>query len=285
MHSAKRDVRLAEDLSPNVLPFSQESKPLHPSLLWLLSCASKQLFFQNIELLHVGGLVWYDLSCYWASQVALVVKNLPAKAGDVRDAGLIPGSGRSPGWQPTPVFWPREPGGQRSLAGCGPQCCRAGHGNRCSSARVHSATAGTRTFSRFSPSSQQHDCGRTKISRKQWQKAPERFTRANKKETVCGVVNSIHWGGSLGLGLNLNTATYQMSKYMSLCSLWAYARCSTSWDPVFLSTKWVWKYFFFLLLWILTVMLGLSLVGACGLLLLRSTGSRAGRLSSLGMWA
>ena len=33
----------------------------------------------------------------WASQVALVVKNPPAKAGDVRDASLIPGSGRSPG--------------------------------------------------------------------------------------------------------------------------------------------------------------------------------------------
>ena len=27
----------------------------------------------------------------------LVVKNLPANAGDVRDLGLIPGSGRSPG--------------------------------------------------------------------------------------------------------------------------------------------------------------------------------------------
>ena len=32
-----------------------------------------------------------------ASQVALVVKNLSAKAGDVRDAGSIPGSGGSPG--------------------------------------------------------------------------------------------------------------------------------------------------------------------------------------------
>ena len=32
-----------------------------------------------------------------ASQVALVVKNPPAKAGDVRDAGLIPGLGRFPG--------------------------------------------------------------------------------------------------------------------------------------------------------------------------------------------
>ena len=31
----------------------------------------------------------------WASQVVLVVKNLPANAGDLRDVGLIPGSGRS----------------------------------------------------------------------------------------------------------------------------------------------------------------------------------------------
>ena len=32
-----------------------------------------------------------------ASQVALAVKNLPAKSGDTRDAGSIPASGRSPG--------------------------------------------------------------------------------------------------------------------------------------------------------------------------------------------
>ena len=31
-----------------------------------------------------------------ASQVALVVKNLLANAGDLRDTGSIPGSGRSP---------------------------------------------------------------------------------------------------------------------------------------------------------------------------------------------
>ena len=30
-------------------------------------------------------------------QVALIAKNLPASAGDVRDSGLIPESGRSPG--------------------------------------------------------------------------------------------------------------------------------------------------------------------------------------------
>ena len=32
-----------------------------------------------------------------ASHPALVVKNLPANAGDIRDIGSIPGSGRSPG--------------------------------------------------------------------------------------------------------------------------------------------------------------------------------------------
>ena len=34
---------------------------------------------------------------YGASQVALVVKNPSANAGDLRDAGSYPGSGRSPG--------------------------------------------------------------------------------------------------------------------------------------------------------------------------------------------
>ena len=33
----------------------------------------------------------------WASEVVRVVKNPPAYAGDIRDAGCIPGSGRCPG--------------------------------------------------------------------------------------------------------------------------------------------------------------------------------------------
>ena len=40
---------------------------------------------------------WMDIRLIWASQVELVVKNLPANVGDVTDAGLIPESGRSPG--------------------------------------------------------------------------------------------------------------------------------------------------------------------------------------------
>ena len=55
--------------------------------------------------------------------MALVVKNSPANAGDVRDMGSIPGSGRSPGeghGNPL-VFLPGESYGQRSLAGYSPQ--------------------------------------------------------------------------------------------------------------------------------------------------------------------
>ena len=43
----------------------------------------------------------YDLCIFlyvdWASQVALVIKNPPANAGDIRYAGWIPVSGSSPG--------------------------------------------------------------------------------------------------------------------------------------------------------------------------------------------
>ena len=39
----------------------------------------------------------WDLIIFRASQVALVVKNWPDDAGDIREAGLIPGWGRSPG--------------------------------------------------------------------------------------------------------------------------------------------------------------------------------------------
>ena len=55
--------------------------------------------------------------------MVLVVKNLPANAGDIRDADSIARLGRSLGGghgQPTPVFLPGESHGQRSLAGYSP---------------------------------------------------------------------------------------------------------------------------------------------------------------------
>ena len=55
--------------------------------------------------------------------MVLVVKNLSANSGDIRDVDSIPGSGRSPGGGnglPTPIFLPGESHGQRSLAGYSP---------------------------------------------------------------------------------------------------------------------------------------------------------------------
>ena len=56
------------------------------------------------------------------SQVALVVKNLPANARNIRDAGSISGSGRSPeGGNGNPLQYScLGPQGQRSLAGYSP---------------------------------------------------------------------------------------------------------------------------------------------------------------------
>ena len=59
----------------------------------------------------------------WASQVAVVVKNLLANEGDVRDVSLIPGSGRSPReengnplqyscWR---IPWTEDPGGLQPI--------------------------------------------------------------------------------------------------------------------------------------------------------------------------
>ena len=49
--------------------------------------------------------------------MVLVIKNLPADSGDIRDAGSITGSGRSPGggilaWR---ITWTEEPGGLQSI--------------------------------------------------------------------------------------------------------------------------------------------------------------------------
>ena len=45
----------------------------------------------------ISYFLWLSSIPLWASQVAQVVKNLPANAEDARDTGLIPRLGRSPG--------------------------------------------------------------------------------------------------------------------------------------------------------------------------------------------
>ena len=67
-----------------------------------------------------------------ASQVALVGKSPPANAGSIRDVGLIPGLGRTPGggngnplqYSCRRIPWKGEPGGLQSLQSIGSQ--RAG---------------------------------------------------------------------------------------------------------------------------------------------------------------
>ena len=63
---------------------------------------------------------------FWASQVALVVKNLPASARDITDTGPVSGSGRSPG------------GGNGSLLQC--SCLENPLDRRAWRATVHTLT-------------------------------------------------------------------------------------------------------------------------------------------------
>ena len=60
--------------------------------------------------------------CIKLSQMALVVKKLPANAADAREVDSIPRLGKSPGGEKvTPVFLPGECHGQRSLMDYSPQ--------------------------------------------------------------------------------------------------------------------------------------------------------------------
>ena len=72
----------------------------------------KQLFFVVVlsRFPYSGYFVWMEIQC--VSQVMLVLKNLRANAGDVRDLGSFdPWVGKIPwrrAWKPTPVFLPGE---------------------------------------------------------------------------------------------------------------------------------------------------------------------------------
>ena len=91
------------------------------------------LFLQNLMKQNVitsmGACGNDGVLSFGASQVVLVVKNLPASAEDVRDVGSIPGLGRSPGGghgNPLQYSYLENLHGQRSLAGYHPCGRRAG---------------------------------------------------------------------------------------------------------------------------------------------------------------
>ena len=112
---------------------------LHPNGDVSFCRAKSFMHYLKVERLqqnHVTGFVGYRrwairMMGIWfqqgipsgASQMTLVVKNLPANAGDIRDVGSIPGSGRSPGggldnslqyscWR---IPWTEEPVGLQSI--------------------------------------------------------------------------------------------------------------------------------------------------------------------------
>ena len=75
-----------------------------------------QAFSVKSWLANILGFMGHYVSV-WASQVVLMVKNQPDSAGDIRDAGSTPGSGRSPwGGHGIPLQYsclenPMDPGG------------------------------------------------------------------------------------------------------------------------------------------------------------------------------
>ena len=87
---------------------------LYSSLLLLLTASCYECSFPLVASLN------------WASQVALVVKNLPANAGDSKRQEFDPWIRKIPWsrkWQPIPIFLPGKFHGQRSLMGS--QCIRS----------------------------------------------------------------------------------------------------------------------------------------------------------------
>ena len=134
-HKSPRDALIGRNecvMYPQTLYYTR--KEMLPSV-----GQSPSLYYLKVERLqqnHVTGFVWYRgraarMMGIWfqpgipseAAQMALVVKNPPGNAGDIRDAGLIPGSGRSPGgglgnplqyscWR---IPWTEEPGGLQSI--------------------------------------------------------------------------------------------------------------------------------------------------------------------------
>ena len=86
------------------------TQPLHSELWWLTCHYYKAFLF----------LIYGATQLPFASQVALVVKNLPPNAGDIRGRGSVPEPGRSPGGRPSnplqcSCLSSRE---QRGLVGC-----------------------------------------------------------------------------------------------------------------------------------------------------------------------
>ena len=116
--SATRESPGAATKSPCVAKKTQHSHKIKKSM----KLSQKESTCNAQELPPVKSLkcTTYTLRAF---QVVLVVKNLPASAGDIRDAGSIPRLGRAPGGghgNPLQYCCLENPHGQSSLVGYSP---------------------------------------------------------------------------------------------------------------------------------------------------------------------
>ena len=109
--------------TPGATSNKQERNPNQP--LGLFPGEQKSVGNQDSALEVFLHTATHELQCNLASQVAQVVKTMPANAGDIGDLGSIPGSGRFHGVgnsrKPTTLYFLLgKSHGQRSMAGCSP---------------------------------------------------------------------------------------------------------------------------------------------------------------------
>ena len=91
-----RDVVMGRGDDAQKLPQSVSHRGTLEKLQFSVSAGERTLGLTS-EKLKKDPVTWVRMCTRWASQAALVVKTPPASAGDVRDVGSIPGSGRSSG--------------------------------------------------------------------------------------------------------------------------------------------------------------------------------------------
>ena len=100
-HTSSRINHRYTPMSPPSRTSCPSLSPSHPSRLYTAPVLVPWVIWQ-IPIGYVCYIWYYTFPCYsihfegiQASQVALVIKNPPANAGDARDAGLIPASRKS----------------------------------------------------------------------------------------------------------------------------------------------------------------------------------------------
>ena len=101
--------------SESSLPYSCSPRRLSVFYIYLL--------IYHLSLYHLSVYTFSDL---WSFPGGAVVKNPPVNSGD-QEMRFYPWVRKIPwrrAWQPTPVFLPRKPHGQRSLVGYSPWGCK-----------------------------------------------------------------------------------------------------------------------------------------------------------------